>query len=40
MSEQPRDTSILLRRWQGGERAALDRLLEDHLEWIGVIDKQ
>lgn len=34
MREPSVDTTLLLQRWQAGERAALDQLLEAHLDWI------
>lgn len=34
MTDPERSTTILLDRWHGGDRAALDQLLEQHAGWI------
>lgn len=34
MDNLPNETSILLRRWQGGDREALDKLLSRDQEWV------
>ena len=34
MHDRPSETRLLLGRWHGGDRAALEALLERDLDWI------